>query len=175
PFFVHLTEEARNVLQEFRVQCQVWEAEANGLLKGHIGKMPGLVVRVANVLAHLDWAFADGQEPVGSIERSHVARACHYVGEHLRHHAYRAYGASVLPAEQRNARRLAEIILSEGPRLVSRRDIQRRHLAGLQTADEIKRALDVLIDADWLAVVDSKTGGRRKAEYAVNPKLGGLK
>ncbi|WP_425051529.1 DUF3987 domain-containing protein [Psychromarinibacter sp. S121] len=175
PYFIHLTEEGRAMLQAFRLQCQEWETEANGLLRGHIGKMPGLVVRVASVLAHLDWAFAANRPRVSNIEQEHIARARHYVGEHLRGHAYRAYGAAALPTEQKNARKLAEVIVREKLKIVRRRDIQRRHLAGLQTADELRRAMDVLVDADWLAPRDSKTGGRSRAEYTVNPRLEDVK
>ena len=46
PFFIHFDEAAQVALQEFRKQCREWEAFASGLMKSHIGKLPGLAVRV---------------------------------------------------------------------------------------------------------------------------------
>ncbi|UTS79768.1 YfjI family protein [Phaeobacter piscinae] len=173
PFFVHFTDEAAIALQAFREQCRTWEADASGLFKSHIGKMPGLVVRVANVLAHLDWAANPDGEPVTSINADHVGRACHFVGEHLRPHAHRAYGAAKTPPEVRGAKVIAEIIQREGLRLFKVRDIQHRERNGLATAGEVKAALNVLMDADWLREIKDGTGGRPSVSYTVNPRLGG--
>jgi hypothetical protein len=133
--------------------------------------MPGLVVRVANVLAHLDWAAAPDDEQVTSITAAHVGRACHFVGEHLRPHAYRAYGAAKTPPEVQGAKAIAEIIQSEGITLFKVRDIQNRGRTGLASAGDVKAALAVLLDADWLREVKETSGGRPTVSYAVNPKL----
>lgn len=171
PFFVHFTEDAADALQAFREQCREWEGEASGLFKGHIGKMPGLVVRIATVLAHLDWAASPNGEYVSNIEASHVGRACHFVGEYLRPHAFRAYGAAKPSPEVQGAKVIAEIIQSEGPRLFKVRDIQHRERTGLTTSGHVKAALSVLLDADWLREVKENSGGRPTVSYAVNPKL----
>jgi len=68
--------------------------ETTGFMKSHVGKLPGLSVRVALVLAVLDWSSSNGTMPLSSISKAHIGRACHYVGEHLRQHAFRAYGAA---------------------------------------------------------------------------------
>jgi len=94
PFFLHLDEDAQTALHDFRIECRAWEAETTGFMKSHVGKLPGLSVRVALVLAVLDWSTSDGTMPLSSISKAHIGRACHYVGEHLRQHAFRAYGAA---------------------------------------------------------------------------------
>lgn len=175
PFLVHLTEDAANLFDDFRLQCRGWEADAEGLFRGHIGKFGGMVLRVSCVLAHLDWAADYTDEIVTAISEAHIARACHLVGEHLRLHAYRAYGASHPPTEIRNARKLAEIIHRESPRNITVREIQRRELGGLQTAKVIEAAFRVLEQADWLQRVTQKTEGRSRIFYAVNPNLWGAK
>lgn len=175
PYFVHLYEDARDQLQAFRVQCREWEQEATGLMKSHIGKLPGMSVRVALVLALLDWAITGDNESVSSISATHLGRACHYVGEHLRQHANRAYGTASVPAEVKGARRIAEIITDDRLTQISSREIQRKRLSGLQTSKEITPAIAVLLDAGWLVLCPSSGNGRPTKLYDVNPKLEGLK
>ena len=175
PFLMHLDDPAKCALQNFREQCRDWENEADGLMKSHIGKLPGLAVRVSLVLALLDWAIEGSGEPVTSISAAHLGRACHYVGEHLRGHAYCAYGAASVPQEVRDARRIAEIIVEGNLSNVSPRKIQRRNLSGLQSSGRIKAAFAVLSDADWVRRLTPSTGGRPGNMFAVNPKIGGTK
>jgi len=171
PYFIHLDEAAQQALQEFRIQCREWEGGVSGLMKSHAGKLPGLSVRVAMVLALLDWAM-DGSGVVSTIEASHIGRACHYVGEHLRHHAHRAYGAASLVPELRAASQVAHIIKAEGLRKISSRDIQRRRLPGLQTAKEIAPAFTVLEEAGWISRLQIESAGRTARPYAVHPDVG---
>lgn len=174
PFFVYLTDPAADALQEFRQQCREWETDAAGLFKSHIGKLPGLAVRVACVLAHLDWAaHADG-EHVSQIGADHIGRACHLVGRHLRSHALRAYGTASLPAEVEAAKSIAHVIRAEHLQRFKLRDIQNRNRTGLKKASEVKAALNVLMDADWVREITEKSGGRPTITYVTNPKLEAL-
>ncbi|MEP6019259.1 MAG: DUF3987 domain-containing protein [Paracoccaceae bacterium] len=173
PHFLHLDPQAQDTLQEFRQQCRTWESEASGLMKSHIGKLPGLAVRVATVLALLDYSLTG--EIVCGISAAHLGRACHYVGEHMRGHAHRAYGAASMPREVRAAGRIAEIIKTEGLRKVGTRAIQRRGLSGLQSAKEIGPAFTVLQDANWIRPIQNSGHGRPSKIYAINPKVEGLK
>lgn len=174
PFFLHFDPQAQDAFQAFRLQCREWEADTAGLMKSHIGKLPGIAVRVATVLALLDYAIGAGPS-VHTIGADHLGRACHYVGEHLRKHAYRAYGAASMPSEVRGASRIGEIILAEGMRQVSTREIQRRGLVGLQSAKEIGPAFAVLQDAGWILQIQQGGAGRPTKLYAINPHLEGIK
>lgn len=171
PVFVHFSDEAAQALHEFRAQCRAWEADVAGLMKGHVGKLPGLAVRVSLVLALLDWAIDDKADDVTSISASHLGRACHYVGEHLRLHALRAYGKTSYPPELKAARKLGELILRERLTELNTRTIQRRELSGLLSAKEIGPAVQVLIDAGWLRPRQE----RARKSYDVNPHLEGMK
>lgn len=171
PVCIPFSDTAADVLQEFRGQCREWGNEVSGLLGGHVGKMPGLAVRLSCVLAHLDWAHEVGAGYPSKIEVSHIGRACHLVGEHYRLHAYRAYGAASVPVEIRNARRIAEIILKDNHRRLKVRDIQRMDLSGLQSAKPIEAALTVLEQADFVRREREVTGGCPSTFYMVNPKL----
>lgn len=175
PFLVPFTDAAADALQDFRGDCRKWEAEATGLFKGHIGKMPGLVVRVACVLAHLDWAAMPGAPFPDEITHRHIGRACFLVGDHLRRHAFRAYGSVEPPEEVRNARKLAALLLRDKPRRLSVREVQNRQMTGLQTAKHVEAAFFALEQGDWVRRVTEETGGRPRAFYVVNPKLWGQK
>lgn len=147
-------------LQAFRLSCREWEARGHGSYKSHLGKLPGHVVRVASVLAHLDWAtnpFATAPNQIGA---SMIDRAAWLVGDHLRLHAFRAYGALQDAPEVRSARKLAKVIADEALGRVSVREIQRRKLADLGTAQQIITALGVLERFDWVRAVTETTGGR---------------
>ncbi len=174
PFFLHLNPQAQDALQAFREQCREWESDAAGLMKSHIGKMPGMAVRVATVLALLDYAI-DAAPAISTIGADHLGRACHFVGEYLRKHAQRAYGAASMPAEVRAASRMGEIIMAEGLRQISTREIQRRGLVGLQSAKETGPAFVVLRDAGWIAPINQSGPGRPAKLFAVNPRLEGVK
>jgi hypothetical protein len=171
PVCIPFSEKAADVLQAFRVKCRDWGNEAEGLLAGHIGKMPGHSVRLACVLAHLDWAHDNGAGFPDRIEVDHIERACQLVGGHYRLHAYRSYGNSRPPEEIRNARRIAIIIEQERPRQFKVRDIQNRNLSGIQSAKQVKEALCVLEQADWVRRSAESSGGRPSVNYTVNPKL----
>lgn len=171
PFLVPFSDAAATALQAFREECRSWEVEAAGLFKGHIGKMPGLAVRLACVLAHLDWAAQPGAPVPELINHCHVGRACFLVGDHFRRHAFRAYGAAEPPEEVRNLRKLATFLHKERLARVTARDIQRRDLAGLQTARQIEAAISALEQADWLHRYEEKTSGRPRIVYVVNPRI----
>lgn len=169
PVYLNLNEEAQDRLFSFREQCCAWEKEVDGKLKSHIGKLPGLTVRMAGVLALLDYAVNPECPPVTELNGGHLGRACLLVGDHYRLHAYRTYGAASAPPEVKGARKIAEMILNDGLTKITTREIQKRGQRGLTSAKEIHPAIDVLISADWIAPVKSTGPGRPSKAYAVNP------
>jgi hypothetical protein len=70
---------------------------------------------------------------------------------------------------------LARWIIKQRPDEVHVRHLQREvRLPGLRTADQIKRAADALVEADWLRAPMPVTGfgkGRAPIVYLVNPLL----
>ena len=137
-----------------------------------VGRDNQFIEPVHLMLALLDWSI-DADEYDSSISGQHILRACHYVGEHLRLHAHRAYGVASVPAELRAARQIAEIIQNNRLDQVSTREIQRRRLKGIQTAREIGPAITVLVEADWLRLAPNEGTGWPAKLYNVNPKLWG--
>lgn len=171
PLFVHFTDDAANTLQEFRETCREWEISANGQLKSHIGKMPGLVVRLALILSYLDWVVTGTDGDIGAVSKDAVNRAAFFIGDYSRQHAHRAYGSTDLPPDVKGAKVIGEIIKAEGWQTFQIRDVQKRDRTGLGTAGEIKAACAVLGEYDWIRPEQSQTSGRPKTIYRVNPRL----
>ncbi|SDF54316.1 YfjI family protein [Rhodobacter capsulatus] len=172
PVKVGFDEAALTRFQAFRVTCREWEEHADGCFKSHLGKLSGQVARVSCVLAHLDWAANPFATAPSRIDAGVTERAAYLVGDHLRLHAFRAYGAMQDAPEIRSARRLARLIVGETLSVVNMREIQRRKLADLGKAEQIQAALGVLVEADWLRRETEPTTGRPKTFWIVNPRLG---
>lgn len=171
PVKVGFDEAALTRLQAFRLMCRDWEGQAQACYKSHLGKLPGLVARISCVLAHLDWAANPFATAPSQIDAKTVERAVCLVGDHLRLHAFRAYGALQDAPEVRSARKLAKVIADEALGRVSVREIQRRKLADLGKAQEIITALGVLERFDWVRAVIETTGGRPSKFWIVNPRF----
>lgn len=167
PLCLPFTEAAQERLHEFRSTCRSREEEAHGIFKSHLGKLGGMVVRVSNVLTHLDWsATGEGDAPT-AIDVQAVERAIALVGEHYANHAFRAYGSVEAPEAMRAATKLAGLIVRERMMVFSVREVQQRQQALLATSVQIKDALKVLRETDWVRHVKEGKADR----YAVNPRI----
>jgi hypothetical protein len=83
--------------------------------------------------------------------------------------------SSSLTEVERNAVTLARWILKERPNEVHVRALLREaRLPGLRSAEQIKAAAKLLVDADWLRTPVIGFGARRKVAYPVNHELWGL-
>jgi hypothetical protein len=175
PWLVPFDEPARALMDDFRAEVRRWEAEAEGLLLSFIGKLPGMAARLALVLACLDWASGEGDEP-REIGVAHFGRAAHLAESYLLPMARRAYGEASVPKAVRAAKRLAQLIREQGWRTFSTRDVLRLDRAGLGTAAALNPALEVLEDADVIRPVEAPRppqGGRPPRVYDVHPALHG--
>ena len=182
PLAVPFSDDAADLLHEFRGQLRALESSSSGLFLSHIGKWPGMAVRIALILELLWWAAAD--DPVGGgpveISANSAAGAITLLAEYVQPMARRIYGEATLPKVERDATALARHLMSkirkEGVlERISSREIQRARIEGLRTADEVKAALGELEAAGWVRAASSSvelTVGRPKVEWMVNPALG---
>jgi len=172
PGYLTFTEAARQELNAFRLACSDLEEVSTGPLRSHIGKLPGLAVRIALILVHLDWAGASSQKSAPQIiQAAHVKRSVHYVGKHLLGHAQRAYGTASLPGEVENAIRIAKRVLDKNLREISSRDIQRNRIIGSINAAELEKVMAVLIDLHWVRRKPFNGFGRPSKTFLVNPRV----
>lgn len=171
PWIVPFDEPARAILDDVRDAARAAETGAEGLLLSLVGKLPGMVVRLSLVLAHLDWVTKPDDAPPDTVTGDACGRAAHYVVEYVLPMARRAYADAAAPGEERGAATLARLILAERPATFTSRDIQHRKLSGLRTAKEIQPALEVLTAAGWVTYDPQATRTKPRKLYRVNPRL----
>jgi len=118
-------------------------------------------------------AVADGESSlIGLRHAQHAADWCEY----LECHARRVYAIQISPEQQ------AAIALSKKLKAgwksdthsFSLRDVYRNQWSGLSTPSEVRSALALLEDANWVMRIPSEpTAGRPSEVFWVNPKVGG--
>ena len=92
----------------------------------------------------------------------------------------RVYGDAAVPESDRLAAIVARWIIASriaACPIINARELRRTAgLPGLREAEKVKVALDVLIEADWLAHAPQPTNSpaRRRGDYCVNPRLKGV-
>jgi hypothetical protein len=117
------------LLDAFRTTVRDWESDADGLMLSYIGKMPGMAVRLSLILASMEWASGEGDEP-REIGVQHFGRAAHFIEVYALPMARRAYADGSVPAAERAARRLVNIIRDEGWQEFTHRQVARRRPIG---------------------------------------------
>lgn len=169
-----LTDQASNLFEKWGKQQEGDADDAGPLYKGTVGKMNGMVLRIALVIEYLRWADQGGPEPITVSEIS-LASAVELAEDYIKPMALRVYGDAALPPVERNAATLARYILKHGTQRLNGGDIRRHwRLPGLKTADAVKDALELLAEADWLRAAPTRQGdspGRQRSDFLVNPKV----
>ena len=177
PRFIPFSSKTQDYLQAFREQQREREAGLEGKAVSFLGKLPGISVRLSLVLALLDYASGEADEPK-EITPEHFARAALMIDEYLFPMALRTY-ASVDKSEKVNAaRKIVSLITDKKWKQFTARDVMRAARIGLATSEQIDPALKELEDADVVRLVTlpaGPRGGRPKRMYAVNPQVLGAK
>ena len=173
PWFVPFSEPARALLQEFRISLSKTEANSAGMLQRFIGKMPGLAVRLSLVLAALDWSVGEPRPFPSEITPDHLGRAAHFIEAYVIPMARRTYSETSVPAAEQAARALAKMIVDEGWRSFTSRQVQLKKRVGLRDKREIDAALDLLVSAAWIVAAPEPTNTKPRRSYSVNPGLWG--
>ena len=150
------------------------EQDADGVLKSHIGKMRGMVVRVSLILCYIDWALSKSKSEPKEISAIYVKNAIRLIDGYFLAMAHRALAEALLPREQRDARTLAKWILREEPDILNVRAFIRMKGSPLRESPRLKAAIQFLCESDWLHYTGGRDGnnaGRQRQEYAINPKV----
>jgi hypothetical protein len=175
PIIVPLTDEARSLIETFGAEMQERQSTAGGLLRSAIGKARGQALRLALGFEMLWWCGEDGMGPPPSrISPRALAAAALLIEDYFLPMAERVYGDAAATERERGAATLARWFTSARPTELHVRHLQREvRLPGLRTAEQIRAAADVLVEADWLRAParGDEFGQRGRIAYAVNPRL----
>lgn len=149
------------------LEARIRGDDEHPIVTAHLAKYRSLVPSIA-LLLHLA-----APTPTPRVGLRAVERAVRWAG-YLETHARRVY-AAVVDASTESAKVLGRKMLAgdikDG---FTARDVRRRGWVGLDSADVVTEAVEVLVDLGWLAEIEVKTAGRPRVAYLVNPKLAGL-
>jgi hypothetical protein len=176
PMLLPLTPEGQQLIEEFGRDMQVCREDTGGLLRSAYGKARGTALRLSLNLEWLWWSGQGGMAmPPITISRQAFIAAAFLVADYFMPMAERVFGDAGATEVERTAATLARWIIKQRPNEVYVRHLQREvRLPGLRTAEQIKKAANALVEADWLrppAIQTAFGQFRNKVAYPVNPKL----
>jgi Protein of unknown function (DUF3987) len=161
-----------------------WLSELEGKVRGDSGLSPALVAHLAKyrslmptLAALFELADSAATENIVNEEMlvslGHAQRAATFC-DYLEAHARRVYSCAV-SLDSRAARELGRHIRSgDLSQVFKTRDVYVRNWTGLGTADQARRALELLEYAEWVQRTEtppSPIGGRPPETWMVNPRL----
>jgi hypothetical protein len=170
PRSILLSPQAFETFQQFLQFMHVGKHGLDGREREWWSKMPAHVLRLAGTLAYLDWAMSDGGEP-SLIEDCFVNSAVRLVRDYFWPHSRAALRQIGLNERHANERRLLRWIAANKQTEISLMDARRDALAQSLDAEQTRYLLEALEKAGWLRHVITKTGGRTRHRWLINPKL----
>jgi hypothetical protein len=183
PQTIWLSDGAIAKFEEFRQLVDKMKRGLDGHERQWFVKGETTVLRLAATLAFMAWAIALGApsssgidgitgslEPK-SIDEQLITAAIRLWLEFFWPHARAALRQIGLNDRHKNARRALRWIKAHGKDEVSREDIRREALGQRLDAEQTQVLLDGLAKAGWVKMATTKTAGRAKHRWEVNPKL----
>jgi len=175
-------------IAEFEV-FRKWVDNTKRGLDGHerqwLVKGETVVLRLAGTLAYMDWAISSGAPPTngldgitGALEPKTIDEQFMTAAIRLWHDFFWPHARAALRQigssdRHREARRALRWIKAHGKTEVSIEDIRREALGQKLDAEQTQGLLDGLEKAGWMKKDTTKTGGRAKHRWKINPKLFG--
>lgn len=172
PSFIVASDDAAEMLESFGRSLVEQEKDAHGLMKGIIGKARGQTLRLALILEFLWWCAGDHAEPT-TIHGRVMEAAIRLMETYFLPMSQRVLADVAIPRDEIKARTLAKWIVATRPATVNITAIRdSAHLPGLRETDDVKAAVQYLVEAKWLIEVPRPSGaGRPRGDYRVNPRL----
>ena len=167
PKLLSLSRGALDKFNEFKIRNHVSLQDLSGGLASHVGKYPGLCLRIAAVLTFADWALSSLTEEPTEISDEAIQRSILFIEEVAFKHAERIYLTSDPDTDR--ATKIAQWILYTSQSAFSARDVYRAKIAGINKQVQTKAPLKLLMEAGWLSSVRGKKGS---VIFQVNPSLG---
>jgi hypothetical protein len=172
PIILPLDDAAADLFVDWRRENDTGAHDGGPLFKGFVGKLPGLVLRLALVVELLAWAERGGPEPE-TVSAATLARVCDFVDHYAKPMAMRVFGDAALPQAERNAATLARYILRTKADRLNLRTVRREaRLPGLTDPAALAEAAALLVEARWLFETPTRAGetpGRKSKDMLVNP------
>ncbi len=137
-------------------------------LRGNYGRFSTMALKLALVLAVMDWAD-EGAQGAPRITPAHWARG-QMLAEAYRASAHRLLEELSVGLDVKNEKKLLDFIARSGERPPSAREILRG--AGMKTRKEVDATLAALLDDGVIEVAERKTNGRPARGYRLTAEDG---
>jgi Protein of unknown function (DUF3987) len=183
PQVIQLSQEAVERFEDYRRHVDKMRRALDGVERQWLVKSESQVLRLAGALTYLTWAFALGTSGTNGlamitadlepheIGEEFMTAAIRLVKEYFWPHARAALRQIGLTDRHRNARRALRWIAAHGKYEVSREDIRRDALGQSLDAEQTQDLIDALERWGWLREDSTRTPGRTRRRWLVNPKL----
>jgi hypothetical protein len=173
---IGLSAEAKSAFEQFRSLVHQEKVGLDGRERGWWAKSPAHVLRLAGTLAYLEWARRTAGQPVlieepRQIDTCFVTASIRFVRDYFWPHSRAALRQIGLSERHANARRTLRWLRRNERMEVSREDIRRDALGQSLDADQTQDLIDELVKAGWLRLRTTKTAGRSRHRWEVNPRL----
>lgn len=165
PLLLPFTRAAQHVLQEWREDVAGMEEGATGLYLSWLGKLAGFAVRIATILAHLEWV--SGSDPADlpeAIGDDALLRAVIFLVDYAVPMARRTFGEAALPQAERDARQLTRWLLRRGPQPPT---VNVREMRRMEDGPGIGDAPRLIAALEELAGLGSRS---QRRDVAVTPR-----
>ena len=166
PKLLSLSSGALDRFNEFKIRNHDTLQDLNGGLASHVGKYPGLCLRISAVLTFADWAISSLAEEPTEISYEAIDRSISFIDEVVFKHAERIYLTSDPIAD--SATKIAQWILDTHEPNFSARDVYRARIAGIDKQCKTQKPLKLLVEAGWLSRVRASKGS---IIFQVNPTV----
>ena len=138
--------------------------------------MPGHALRLAGVLAFLDWSMSDPAPEPAEVGEEFMRNAVLLINGYFYPHSRAALRQIGLSDRDADARRVLHWLKASGLAQVSREDIRRDALGQKLNATATQGLIDGLVASGWLRPhpqdkPKSPKGGRPASLWEVNPML----
>ena len=173
PLVLPFDPEAVLLFDHFHAEPHRETKDAEGLEAGWLGKGPGMVVRLAGVLALLAWSE---REPTGlppqTIDRETVQFAIGLWSHYFKAHARKVFHQAGRSDRDRAARRVVRWLQTTGTTEFGREQVRREALAHAVDAEGADRVIARLEQGGILRLAPAAKGrGRPARRWQVNPAV----
>jgi Protein of unknown function (DUF3987) len=183
PQVIPLSQEAVEKFEDYRRYVDKMKRGLDGVERQWLVKSESQVLRLAGALTYFTWAFTLGTsggnglamitadlEP-REVGEEFMSAAIRLAKEYFWPHARAALRQIGLTDRHRNARRVLRWIAAHGKHEVSREDIRRDALSQSLDAEQTQDLIDAIVRWGWLREDSTRTPGRTRRRWRVNPKL----
>jgi hypothetical protein len=183
PQVIQLSQEAVEKFEDYRRYVDKMKRGLDGVERQWLVKSESQVLRLAGALTYFTWAFmlgASGGNGLAMITadleprevgEEFMSAAIRLAKEYFWPHARAALRQIGLTDRHRNARRVLRWIAAHGKQEVSREDIRRDALSQSLDAEQTQGLIDAIVRWGWLMEDSTRTPGRTRRRWRVNPKL----